>query len=113
MVAFSDLRSLAGNIVNLSSLIPILRPFLDELWAARRAADSKHDCDPVRGYSRTGSHAPVGCIWTKQIQMALYWFDACCAQTHGPLQRVFTLSAYLRTGTAVDIYTDASPWGMG
>lgn len=55
----------------------------------------------------------MGCIWTKQIQMALYWFDAFCAQTDGPLQRVFTLSAYLRTGTAVDIYTDASPWGMG
>ena len=113
IVSFSDLRSLAGKLVNISTLIPILRPFLDEFWAALVGADKANDSDQVRGTAKSSSSVPPGCVWRKQIQPAMNWFYAFVTGHNGPLQRVFTLDAYLRQGDSVDIITDASPFGLG
>ena len=60
--SYADLRSLAGKLDNLSSLIPILRPFLDEIWAALTAADSKNNNDSAYRPNRPSTQAPPGCV---------------------------------------------------
>ena len=73
-----------------------IRPYLEPLWAAL--------------YKGIRSRAP---IWTKQILIELQWFHALFNSKTTPVMRIFTLSAYLRTGTLIEIGTDASLWGLG
>ena len=61
-------------------------------------------------YKGIRSRAP---IWTKQILIELQWFQALFTSKTMPIMRTFTLSAYLRVGTLIEIGTDASPWGLG
>ena len=77
-----------------------MRPFLEPLWAALSCNEKA-----------TG--APANTIWRKQILQSLVWFEALFL--HHPLliERRFTVAAYLRVGTYIEIGTDASPWGMG
>ena len=58
------------------------------------------------------SGAPRNTIWTKQIISSLTWFQALFTRDK-PLERFFRFDAYSGTGKAVEIGTDASPWGMG
>ena len=76
-----------------------MRPFLDPLWGAL------YDIRP--------STAPTNTLWTKQIIGSLKWFRAFFTEPGKPVERFYRLDAYLRTGTSVEIGTDASPFGMG
>ena len=110
VVSVRVLRSYAGKCVNFSSVVHVWRPFLDEIWAALRygagagqrplASDQKHS-------------APKGCVWVVQCLPALLWIHAFLSRVNGSIKRTFTLNAYMRLGDKVDIYTDASPWGIG
>ena len=87
-----------GKINHASGLLIVLRPFMDPLWAA------------------WGSPSPEdhpGCVWTKQIITELIWFDVFVAGNGQRIERFFSLDAYNRVGTIVEIGTDASPWGIG
>lgn len=64
-------------------------------------------------YSTDNGGAPFNCIWTLQIIHALRWFKAFFDKEGNHLERFFSLDASNRKGTAVEIGTDASPWGLG
>ena len=95
-----ELHSLVGKLSHAVGLLIIMRPFLEPLWAAL-------------SFDEKGSGAPANTIWRKQILQTLVWFEALFL--HHPLliERRFTVAAYLRVGTYIEIGTDASPWGMG
>ena len=80
-------------------MLIIMRPFLDPLWAAI--------------YADNNDGAPPNTVWTKGIIVALVWFQAFFTTGGSRLERFFRTDAYNRTGSVVEIGTDASPWGMG
>ena len=96
LVARKVLHSLVGKLNHAAGLLVVMRPYLEPLWAAL-----------YKGI-RTKTQ-----IWTKQILVELQWFQALFTGGDIPIMRTFTLSAYLRTGTLIQIGTDASPWGLG
>ena len=49
----------------------------------------------------------------KQIKTELTWFDTFFSGNGARIERFFSLDAYNRVGTVVEIGTDASPWGLG
>ena len=98
-VTKKELHSLIGKINHCAGLLLAIRPFLQPLWAA--LADKRH----------TG--APRECIWKQQIAVELDWFELFFTGRGLAIERVFTIEAFLRLGTKVEIGTDASPWGMG
>ena len=57
-----ELRSLIGKLGHCASLLVIMRPFLEPLWAALASTE------------KTG--APRNTIWRKQIDSSLLWFEA-------------------------------------
>jgi len=96
LVARKVLHSLVGKLNHVAGLLVVIRPYLEPLWAAL--------------YKGSRNKAT---IWTKQIMLELQWFHVLFTSKTLPIIRVFTLSAFLRTGTVVEIGTDASLWGMG
>jgi hypothetical protein len=94
-----ELHSLLGKLNHAAGLLITTRPFLQPMWAALA-------CEKPSG-------APPGCIWTKQIDSELRWFDAFFAGQSLKLERHFPIEDFLRQGVKVEIGTDASPWGMG
>ena len=100
LIPKKELHSLVGKLSHAAGLLIIMRPFLEPLWVALSCNEKA-----------TG--APANTIWRKQIIQSLVWFEALFL--HHPLliERRFTVAAYLRVGTYVEIGTDASPWGMG
>ena len=95
-----ELHSLVGKLNHAAGLLIVMRPFLEPLWAAL-ASDHKT------------SGAPANTIWRKQILQELVWFEAFFIHHPMRAERKFTIAAFLRVGTYVEIGTDASPWGMG
>ena len=53
--------------------------------------------------------APINTIWTKHIEASLKWFRAFFNGKGTHLEGFFNIAAYSRTGTVVEIGTDASP----
>ena len=98
LVSNKSSRSLLGKLGHAAGLLIIMRPFMDPLWAA---------------WSAPFPEVHPGCIWTKQIQTELTWFLVFFRGQGTTVERFFTLDAYNRTGTIVEIGTDASPWGLG
>ena len=96
LVARKTVHSLVGKLNHAAGLLIVMRPFLEPLWAALYEG------------GRTRNQ-----IWTKQIITELQWFQALFQPGQIPIERVFTLTAFLRTGTLIEIGTDASPWGLG
>ena len=56
------------------------------------------------------SGAPHNSIGAKQIASSLQWFAAFFEGKGTKLERFFRVDAYSRSGTVVEIGTDASPW---
>ena len=102
VISVKELQSLLGKINHAAGLLIVLRPFMEPMWAAIKEHDSGN---------RSG--APPGTIWTKQIAQSLQWYSAFFAKKGTHVERFFSVSAYLRQGTVVEIGTDASPWGLG
>jgi hypothetical protein len=96
LVSRKTLHSLVGKLNHAAGLLVVMRPFLEPLWAAL-----------YKG-GRTRNQ-----IWTKQITIELQWFQALFQSGTIPIERVFTLAAFHRSGTVIEIGTDASPWGLG
>ena len=99
VVSKKELHSLIGKLGHCASLLIIMRPFLEPMWAAL--------------YSTGSSNAPLDTLRTKQISSPLQWFQAFFTTRALPIERYFRLDAYLRQGTVVEIGTDDSPFGMG
>ena len=99
IITLKELHSLIGKLGHCAGLLIVMRPFLEPLWAAL--------------YDYKPSSAPVHTIWTKQVSSPLKWFRAFFTEPGKPVERFYRLDAYLRTGTTVEIGTDASPYGMG
>ena len=99
VIAIKDLHSTTGKLNHAAGLLVILRPFVQPLWAALHATHN------ARG--------PPNCVWTKQIKTTLRWFQSFFDAEGTRLERVYTLEAYQRAGTVIEIGTDASPWGLG
>lgn len=73
-----------------------MRSFLDALWAVIYAANN--DGAPPN------THGP------KQIIVTLSGFQGFFGKGGTKIERFFRIDAYLRTGTVIEIGTDASPW---
>ena len=56
------LRSCVGKAQHIASLVPLVRPFLQELYAALHS-------DSAKMHSRFGAEV----VWTKQVRHALLW----------------------------------------
>lgn len=95
----TDLRSAVGRLNHAAGLLIIMRPFMEPLWAA--------SCSTKNG------GAPFNYSWTRQIIHALRWFKAFFDKEGSHLERFFSMDAFNRRGTVVEIDTDASPWGLG
>ena len=100
LISKKDLHSLIGKLSHAAGLLIIMRPFLEPLWAAL-ASDEK------------ASGAPRNTVWRKQIRQSMIWFEALFLHQPTLIERRFTIEAFLRVGSYVEIGTDASPWGMG
>ena len=98
IISKKDLRSFAGKMQSVASLLFALRPFVATLWAALYSPDG----------------GALNCIWTSQISHSLWWFLAFFEMTGaGPISRVFSLCAHLNLGPRIKVTTDASPFGIG
>ena len=99
LVPAKALRTIAGKCGWVAGLLPQLRPFVRQVWAAfanmqgRRCAGSK------------------GFVWRKQVKSALDWLLQFHLGQVGDLRRLIHLAD--RHGTGLVIETDASPWGGG
>lgn len=99
VISLKDLHSLVGKLGHAAGLLIIMRPFLEPLWAAL--------------YANNIGCAPPNTLWTNQIISTLRWFKAFFGPGGTKVERFFRLDAYSRTGTIVEMGTDASPWGIG
>ena len=84
------LRQFTGKASSLASLIDVLRPFITDLYGALYA-------DP----QQINSKAPPGCVWRKQIEVAIDWLKAFLGNKSGPIKRIYSLSSFTGTGTVV------------
>ena len=98
MITRKALRTNLGKGMHIASLVPVIRPFLGEMYGAL--------------YSQTT--ATVGdTIWTKQIAHAVSWLIAFLEESETKLERTFDVATYNGQGKQVCICLDASPWGLG
>ena len=95
VVSCKSLRTIIGKAMAIASVIYVWRPFVQELYSALHC---------------TESHAPKGCVWTKQISHSCQWILAFLAGEQGSIN---SLAHFRREGPEVIIAWDASPWGMG
>ena len=98
VVSCKSLRTIIGKAMAIASVIYVWRPFLHKLYSALHC---------------TESHAPKGCVWTKQISHSFQWILAFLVGEYGSIVRDYTLTHFRREGPEVVITRDASPWGMG
>ena len=91
-------RSLAGKLMNIASLVVMWRPFLSNIWGS---------------LSQTNSRAPNNCVWVKQFRFTLLWIREFILGANKTVSRLFHVHRYFGSGHRVIITTDASPWGLG
>ena len=99
VVTLKDLRSFAGKLMNIASLLVVWRPFLSQIWGALS--------------SNNASHAPLNCVWTKQFKLSLLWMHEFLAGSQPYISRTFNYWEYYGPTQKITITTDASPFGIG
>lgn len=82
----------------IGSVIFVWRPFISELHVALHAEQT---------------HAPNGCIWTKQIMHSVRWLRTFLAGEQAGIVRTDDLEVFNHAGPEVVVTWDASPYGMG
>ena len=99
VASIKRLRRLAGKLSHISSIVTVIKPVADPLWAAlsQQAAGS----------------APKNCVWTRQIHYSLTWLRAFLRGLAGQLLRTYTVEEYYGTNGDCLICTDASTTGIG
>ena len=98
LISKKNLHSLLGKLGHAAGLLIVIRPYLEPLWGALAAP---------------GTSQMPHCIYTKQVAVELEFFQKCFKGEGLKVERFFTIDAFNRTGTVVEIGTDASPWGLG
>ena len=98
VVSKKHLRTLIGKAMSIASVIYTWRPFIHELYRALHSTDT---------------HAPVNCVWVKQVHHSLSWILTFLSSESGCIERTFSVHHFLRLGPKVVITWDASPYGMG
>ena len=56
---------------------------------------------------------PPGTIWVKQVAMSISWIIAFLREQYGPLYRQYSRSSYFDEAECIEMYLDASPFGLG
>eukprot|EP00435_Cladocopium_sp_Y103_P074415 s25_g48.t1 len=59
------------------------------------------------------THAPAGCVWTKQITHSVSWLRTFLSGEKAGIINVYSLDVFNNKGPEVIITWDASPYGMG
>ena len=96
MLSHQDLRALAGRVSWMAGLLPQLKPFARQLWAALTGG---------------GAAGKPGLVYLRQVAPALSWLRCCFGNVLGDLVRfVYVVDRYLQ-GLLLEV--DASPWGGG
>ena len=98
LISKKSLRTLIGKAMSIASVLYTWRPFIHEMYSALHS---------------TEGHAPVGCVWTKQVKHSLEWILCFLSEENQCIERIYTVSHFLQEGPAVLITWDASPFGMG
>ena len=98
VISKKDLQRLSGRANHVAGMIPVWRPFLQELWGA---------------LAGEGDNAPPNCIWTSRIKSILAWLDLFLSGVRGTLVRTFSLDTWSNVTQPILITLDASPWGLG
>lgn len=98
LISKKEMHSLLGKLSHAAGLLIVMRPSMDPLWAAW-AAPSPDD--------------HPGCVWAMQILTEVTWFHTFFKGNGTRIERYFSVAAFNRVGTLVEIGTDASPWGLG
>ena len=125
--SLKEIRSFAGAVNHVASLLWGWRPFLEELWAAISAPKqatmpaANTTSSTKRGGrrkkkakdKRVRSGAPPNCIWKTQIIQTLLWIDTFLAGDMGLLSRTWSLDQYIAVAADLTFSFDASPWGIG
>ena len=101
VISVKALRSLAGKATNVATLVPVWRPFLNQMWAALSALENGT------------SNAPANCVWTKQVESSLLWLVAFISGQSGSVSRTFDFKHCCGQSIPVEITTDASIYGYG
>ena len=91
-----QLQSLAGALSFVAGLVPLMRPFLNSLWAALATNDGPKQTRNV--------------VHVRRIGIALQWIDALLGEKAAPFTRVVRA---FRQQTKCIIITDASTRGLG
>lgn len=99
VIPLKTLRSYAGKVNNIASLLFVWRPFLATIWAAMSTANE------------VTQSAPPNTVWTKQILHALMWIKTFLSGKQ-MITRTFLVDSYA-PAAKITICTDASPWGLG
>eukprot|EP00435_Cladocopium_sp_Y103_P050888 s1251_g15.t1 len=98
VISKKNLRTLIGKAMAIASVLFVWRPFISELYVALHAEQS---------------HAPNGCVWTKQITHSVQWLRTFLAGEKAGIVRAYSLDVFNNMGPEIVITWDASPWGMG
>ncbi len=112
VIKAAKLRSLTGKLSFISGIVPTMRPFIAELWAAL-AQSAARDGLRARVWAPRGNRRsrPPQTIWRKQVQHGLQWVFAFLSQTNCRLERAFLVDD--RRAERWTVWCDASPYGLG
>jgi len=97
VIPLKELESFIGKVNHAAGLLVTIRPFLQSLWAALYSSNNRI----------------AGTIWFKQVSHSLSWLRAVFHHSTPGKIRIFHLSDFLGEGDAIEVGTDASPWGLG
>lgn len=86
VVAKRKLRTLIGKAIAIASVIYTSRPFTHGLYSALRVEDS---------------HAPQGCVWTRQLYHSLAWIKTFLSGEGGCIERIYSKDNFLTRGPRV------------
>ena len=109
VIGVKQLRAFAGAASFVAGLVPIMRPFLNPIWASL-SKDVTTD-EGGKGSSTFARSRTAGkLVHTKRVALGLHWIQALLKGERGALKRRFNT---LRRKEGWELVTDACPWGMG
>ena len=112
VVAVPTLRTLTGKLSFISGIVPTMRPFIAELWAAIAMSSLADAAQRLVWTPRRAKRArPTNSVWLKQVVHGLRWVEAFLERSEGNLQRTFLVDTSRQETWAV--WCDASPFGLG
>ena len=97
VISKKELQRLVGRANHVAGIVPVWRPFLQQLWGA---------------LAGEGGNAPSKCIWTAQVRSALTWLDLFLEGVRGTVVRTVSLETWSNVAQPFLITLDASPWSL-